>query len=292
MTAKADLIPPNILLGSTSLAPGASLSVNWLLLNEGAGAANASTTEVRITSSPTSYGHPSDNQAAVSTPALGAGASSSQSTTRTAPTIPGTYYVWVIADNNDQVSQSNIANDEQPSSAFTVVAPITDLVAEDTSTTATLAVGTTTNGTIDASDISGKTPDKDWYKVTLLGGHAYHFAASASASLSSVAFDLRDASSNEVAPFSGTIQPVEGAVPSFDFTAPSGGGTYYLAVSAGGSNFLTETGGYSVTLTDNGVLATGYNAIIVPGGTISQNFGDTIAWGDVALESVRDHWLF
>src|SRR5262245_38083198 len=93
--AQSDLIPTNNTLGSTSLAPGASLPVSWTLLNQGSGAANSSsTTELRITSSPTSFGSSSDNLLGISTSALGAGASVAQSATLTAPTTPGTYYVW------------------------------------------------------------------------------------------------------------------------------------------------------------------------------------------------------
>src|SRR5437588_283156 len=108
MATAADLIPKNISLGSTNVTPGSSLSVSWLLANQGSGAANSiSTTEVRITSSPSSFGTGSNNVAAVSTAALGAGSSVSQSTTITAPTAPGTYYVWIIADNNSQVNQGS-----------------------------------------------------------------------------------------------------------------------------------------------------------------------------------------
>lgn len=54
LTAQSDLIPQNIV--PASVAPGDSLSVNWNIPNQGTPAANStSSTEVRITSSPTSY---------------------------------------------------------------------------------------------------------------------------------------------------------------------------------------------------------------------------------------------
>ena len=54
---------------------------------------------------------------------MGAGASQSENTGLPVPTTPGTYYVWVIADNFTNVSnQSNTSNDLQHSAAFTVTA--------------------------------------------------------------------------------------------------------------------------------------------------------------------------
>src|SRR5438874_5601753 len=120
--ATSDLVPENIALGSSSVAAGGSLSVNWDILNQGTAAANStSTTEVRITSSSTSAA--GTNLAGLSTLALGAGASQSENTGLTVPTTPGTYYVWVIADNFTNVTnQSNTSNDLQHSAAFTVTA--------------------------------------------------------------------------------------------------------------------------------------------------------------------------
>jgi hypothetical protein len=120
---QSDLTPTNISLGSTSVVAGAPLSVNWTLLNQGSGAANStSTTELRITQSATSSA--GTDLVGVSTPALAAGASVAQSGTLTAPTAPGTYYVWVVADDLRNVTnQSNTSNDAQHSVAFTVTAP-------------------------------------------------------------------------------------------------------------------------------------------------------------------------
>src|SRR5207249_428817 len=78
--------------------------------------------EVRINQS--SISASGTNLAGVSTSALGAGASQSESATLTVPTAPGTYYVWVIADDFSNVTnQSNTANDFQHSLAFTVSPP-------------------------------------------------------------------------------------------------------------------------------------------------------------------------
>ena len=118
----ADLIPLNITPSSTTLLPGASFTVNWALANNGSVAANStSTTVVRINQSTTSAA-PIVNLAGVSTAALAASASVSQSATLTAPTAPGTYYIWVIADNFSEVTnQADAVNDLQHSAAITVL---------------------------------------------------------------------------------------------------------------------------------------------------------------------------
>src|SRR5205085_2680470 len=60
------------------------------------------------------YGSSANNVGtAQATGSIGAGSTVNQSTTATVPTTPGTYYVWVIADNSipASLSQSNVAND-------------------------------------------------------------------------------------------------------------------------------------------------------------------------------------
>src|SRR5438874_130585 len=123
LMALSDLIPTNIQLGLASVAPGGSLAVNWSILNQGTTAANAaSTTVVRINQSSTNAS--GTNLAQISTSALSAGASQPESTNLTVPTTPGTYFVWVIADDFSNVSnQSNTTNDLQHSIAFTVSPP-------------------------------------------------------------------------------------------------------------------------------------------------------------------------
>ena len=122
VSAQSDLVPQSISLSTTTMSPGESFTANWTLANTGSGAADASsTTVVRINQSTTSAA--GSNLSSVSTAALGAGSSVGQSATLTAPTTPGTYYVWVIADNFSAVSnQSNVSNDLQRSGAFTVSA--------------------------------------------------------------------------------------------------------------------------------------------------------------------------
>ena len=121
--ATADLVPLDLTPSSTTVTAGASFTATWTLANVGNAAANAaSTTILRINQSQTTAA-PKINLAGVDTPALAAGNSVQQSATLAAPTTPGTYYLWAIADDFSQVTnQTNMQNDLQHSAAFTVVA--------------------------------------------------------------------------------------------------------------------------------------------------------------------------
>ena len=123
--ATVDVQPLNVTLGSSSVVAGGSLSVSWQIRNNGTGAASTSNSQVRITTSNAAggYGTSSNNVgSAQATGTIGAGATINQSTTVTVPSTPGTYYVWVIADNNSNLVQTNTSNDEAVSAALTVTA--------------------------------------------------------------------------------------------------------------------------------------------------------------------------
>ena len=121
-----DVQPLNVTLGSSSVAAGGSLSVSWQIRNNGTATAGTSNSQVRVTNSSASSGSPSNNVgAAQATGSIGAGLTINQSTTITVPTTAGTYYVWVVADNNSNLSQSDTSNDYAVSSAFTVSAAAT-----------------------------------------------------------------------------------------------------------------------------------------------------------------------
>src|SRR5262249_58601890 len=82
-----------------------------------AAAKSTSTTELRITSSSSKAA--GTDVLGIWTAAMRAGAWAGQNATLTAPTTPGTYYVWVIADNFGKVTnQSDTTNDLQHSIAF------------------------------------------------------------------------------------------------------------------------------------------------------------------------------
>ena len=110
----------------------------------------------------------------------------------------------------------------------------------------------TISGSIEQDDLSGSTIDRDFYKVTLTGGHRYNFSASANISgadtLNAVAIRLRDANGNLLSP----DKFADSATPTFTYDVlGSGNQTYYLAISAGGSGaFQDKTGAYSVSLSE------------------------------------------
>jgi hypothetical protein len=202
-----------------------------------------------------------------------------------------------VGDSDEQFRAIIQRNGSDPVSTFldrSAFVTINDAQSNDVrgsiSTTATLTVGTT-GGTIEQSDVSGDTVDRDYYKVTLIGGHRYSFSANAGVSssdtLDSVFIRLRDASGNALTP----DKTSEGGTPSFTFDAPgSGNYMYYLAVSGGGVGFADKTGQYTVTLADQGVPVEADNlpgtiqttAILPPVGVISGKIeqfdisGDTI----------------
>ena len=128
-TSYSDLKPVSLSLGSSSVAAGGSLAVYWTMLNQGPGSAPATTTGIRITPHSTGSGGPSDTVADASTQALSSGQSAAQSDTITVPTSdgPGTYDVWVVADNEvsptGNQGPNNTANDYQLAGSFTVPAP-------------------------------------------------------------------------------------------------------------------------------------------------------------------------
>ena len=123
-----DVEPLNVTRGSGSVLAGGSLSVSWQIRNNGSGTAGTSNSQVRITTSNASngYGNSTNNVGSPqATGAIAAGATINQNTTVTVPTTPGTYYVWISADNNTALAQSNTSNDFAVSASFTVTAPTT-----------------------------------------------------------------------------------------------------------------------------------------------------------------------
>ncbi|MHB9116727.1 MAG: Lcl domain-containing protein [Burkholderiales bacterium] len=107
-------------LSPASVSAGGTVNASWMISNQGTGTANASTTVVHINQSTTSA--VGSNLASISTNSLASGGSQSQIASLTAPTTAGTYYVWVIADNNSTAGQSSsaAANDIVLIGSFTV----------------------------------------------------------------------------------------------------------------------------------------------------------------------------
>ncbi len=118
-----DVQPLNVICSPSSVAPGESMSVSWQIRNNGTATAASSQSQVRITASGSSWGSPAANVGGpVATGPIAAGAVLNQSTTITVPSslAPGTYYVWVLADNTSLLDQSNVNNDYAASAAFTL----------------------------------------------------------------------------------------------------------------------------------------------------------------------------
>ena len=54
-----------------------------------------------------------------------------------------------------------------------------DTIARDTTTTATLAVGSSASSFIDQFDLNGNVIDADYFRVSLIAGHNYQFTGNA-----------------------------------------------------------------------------------------------------------------
>ncbi len=127
-SAKPDLVPGQLTLNTNSVIPGSSVTVTFTIKNQGTAPAAASTTGFRLGTSATVWPGSSADlpNAFISTSALAAGQSTTQSQSLTIPstTAPGTYYVWVVVDDatSSTLNQSNTTNDYAPSPALSVTA--------------------------------------------------------------------------------------------------------------------------------------------------------------------------
>ena len=142
--ATVDVQPLNVTSSPSSVAPGASLSVSWQIRNNGTTSAASSYSQVRITTSSSSYGSSANNVGSgVATGTIGAGATINQSETVTVPSLAaGTYYVWVIADNTSLLTQTDVNNDEAVSASFTINGGTVDVQPLNvTSSPSSVAVG-------------------------------------------------------------------------------------------------------------------------------------------------------
>ena len=227
--ATVDVQPLNVTPGSGSVAPGGSLYVSWQIRNNGTTTASSSYSQVRITSSSSSYGNSANNVGSgVATGTIGAGATINQNETVTVPSTPGTYYVWVIADNTSLLTQTTVANDEAVSSSFTVASA----------------------GTVDVQPLS-VTPGSG---SVAPGGSLYvswqirnNGTATASSSYSQVRITSSSSSygssANNVG--SGVATGTIGAGATINqnetVTVPSSPGTYYVWVIADNTSLLTQT---------------------------------------------------
>ncbi len=114
--AQADLVIQNLTVSPTTAQAGDSVTVSFDILNQGTGVATASTTNIRISSSPDTVTTSDPLLTNMSTPSIAAGASFEVRETVTIPSdlADGTYYIWVIADVDSTAGQGseNEANDK------------------------------------------------------------------------------------------------------------------------------------------------------------------------------------
>lgn len=122
-TPKPDLVPSAVTLSSPTVAPGATVTVNWTHTNSGNANAATSTTELRLLTASDAINSPSATLVlGVPTGALAIGASVSLNQIMTIPatTAPGSYKIVVVADSGNSIGQGNVANDYAGSSAFSI----------------------------------------------------------------------------------------------------------------------------------------------------------------------------
>jgi len=120
-TPKPDLAATDIAYALPSGHPGDPIAVSFTVTNVStSAAAPATTTRIRIGSGLTMS--PSDPiVAAIATPALAAGASTSQTTSVTIPNLPaGTYYFFLSVDEDHVSGDISPSNDVKRSAAFLV----------------------------------------------------------------------------------------------------------------------------------------------------------------------------
>ena len=106
----------------------------------------------------------------------------------------------------------------------------TDTILDSTVTSATLAAGATTTGSIDFAG------DADWYRITLAASHVYRFtlqgAASANGTLADPLLRLANSAGTQLALNDDSGSTLDSTI---EFSAAQGG-TYYLSAQAFGSN--------------------------------------------------------
>ncbi|MFM5950769.1 MAG: M10 family metallopeptidase C-terminal domain-containing protein [Novosphingobium sp.] len=199
-------------------------------------------------------------------------------------TSTGTFYLGVTGFDTDTGT-----------AYLTSTAVVADAVAASTSTSSTLTLGNTVNGTMDGNG------DHDWYAVTLTAGTSYVFTTSATggADVDTTLF-LRNSSGALLAyndDSTGTYSRVV-------FT-PTTTGTYYLDVGAWGN---AETGAYRVLadirpplqlytndqiafqLTNTYWGGTARHWNVAPGGTISFNVQALTADGQFLAREALNLW--
>jgi Ca2+-binding RTX toxin-like protein len=201
-------------------------------------------------------------------------------------TSSGTYFLDVSGFDVSDVGSFNL----------TVSAPTADGIAGSSATSASLTLGTATNGLFDANG------DHDWYAVTLTAGQSYVFNTSATGGAGDpdTTLFLRNASGALLA----YNDDAAGTYSQIRFT-PTTTGTYYLDVAAWGN---AEVGAYRVTVdlapplpifTNNEIAfqltntywgGTARKWNVAPGGTITVNITALTADGQFLAHEALNLW--
>jgi Ca2+-binding RTX toxin-like protein len=179
---------------------------------------------------------------------------------------------------------------------LTVSAPAADAIAASSATTASLTLGTATNGLFDANG------DHDWYAVTLTAGQSYVFNTSATGGAGDpdTTLFLRNASGALLSYNDDGV----GSYSQIRFT-PTTTGTYYLDVAVWGN---AGTGAYRVTadvapplpiFTNNEIAfqltntywgGTARKWAVSPGGTLTVNITALTAEGQFLAREALNLW--
>ena len=199
----------------------------------------------------------------------------------------GTYYLSASSAHD----QSYVPGFGYRSSAGTYTLSVTEVaadVAADTTTTATVTVGSTTSGEIETPG------DSDWYAVTLEAGKSYRFdlegrQPGGDLSKGTLAHPhlqgIHDATGVLI---EGTADENSSQV---YFTAAASG-TYYVAASE--QNYGSRTGTYALTVTeleDDFFASTGTTGTLAVGATATGeiDFQDDRDWFAVTLEAGKTY---
>lgn len=94
-----DLLVDSINFSPTGVAPGGQVQVNFNLTNRGTGTAVSPSVTVRIV--PSSVSEVGPDLGTISLPSLAVGEIRSAASIVSAPTTPGTYYIWLIAGDGN-----------------------------------------------------------------------------------------------------------------------------------------------------------------------------------------------
>lgn len=238
-SAAIDIQPLSISLGSTSVVAGGSLTVSWQIKNNGSTAASSSNSQLRFSTSNASNGYASSGGSlgnvgsAQATGTVSAGGTASQSATVTVPSTPGTYYVWVIADNTSLLTQSNTTNDFAVSASFRVTSPTTvDVQPQNVSLSSTsVASGSSFTVSWQIKNNGSGTASSSNTQLRFSTSNAFNGYAAGSGSLGNVGS----------AQATGTIGAGGGANQSSTVTVPTTPGTYYVWVIADNASVLTQS---------------------------------------------------